>query len=213
MVALTPTTQNAPPELGHRFPKRAQRGAIQRDTVVAVVPEDDGPQIRALFRNGLVPTLPEFGLHRSQLRLPPRAHRLPQHREPSLSCLRAAMREAQKVEGLRLPVAPRSSVRVGKATEFEEARLVGMQRRVRTARSARATRRGSVRLPLGAGIQRRGESPGGVAPPGARRTVLERLRSYGSHHPAAGRRPKRYQWANSLSSRPATPTSQCAARR
>jgi hypothetical protein len=30
-----------------------------------------------------------------------------------------------------------------------------------------------------------GESPGGVAPPGARRTVHERLRSYGSQHPAA----------------------------
>ena len=31
----------------------------------------------------------------------------------------------------------------------------------------------------------RGESPGGIAPPGARRTVRERLRSYSSHHPAA----------------------------
>ena len=31
-----------------------------------------------------------------------------------------------------------------------------------------------------------GESPGGISPPGARRTVRERLRSYSSHHPAAG---------------------------
>ena len=38
-----------------------------------------------------------------------------------------------------------------------------------------------------------GESPGGVSPPGARRTVQERLRSYGSHHPAVGLRPKRSQ--------------------
>ena len=39
----------------------------------------------------------------------------------------------------------------------------------------------------------RGESPGGVSPPGARRTVQERLRSYGSHHPAVGLRPRRSQ--------------------
>jgi hypothetical protein len=76
MVAVTPTAQDAPPELGHRFPERVQRGAVQRDTVVPVVPEDDGPQIRALLRDGLRQSLPEHGLHRSQLRLPPRAHRL-----------------------------------------------------------------------------------------------------------------------------------------
>ena len=128
MVALTPTTQDAPPESPHCEPKRVQRGAVPRDTVVPVVPEDDRSQIRALLRDGLMQTLPEFGLHRSQLRLPPRAHRLPQHREPSLPRLRAAMREAQKVEGLRFPVASCSSIRVGRATELDEARLVGMQR-------------------------------------------------------------------------------------
>jgi hypothetical protein len=37
------------------------------------------------------------------------------------------VREAEEVEGLRFPVATRSSVRVGEATEFDEARLVGMQ--------------------------------------------------------------------------------------
>src|SRR5260370_188508 len=74
MVALTPTTQHAPPELGHRFPKRVQRRTVQRDTVVPVVPEDDGPQIRALLRDGLVQTTSELGLDCSQLRLPPRAY-------------------------------------------------------------------------------------------------------------------------------------------
>jgi serine/threonine protein kinase len=58
-----------------------------------------------------------------------------------------------------------------------------------------------------------GESPGGISPPGARRTVLERLRSYGSHHLAAGRTPNADQWANSRGSRRATPPSQCSARR
>src|SRR5467141_171072 len=128
MVALAPTTQDAPPELDHRFPKRAQLGAVHRDTVVPVVPQDDCPQIRALLRNGLVQALPEFGLHCSQLRLPPRAHRLPQHREPSLPRLPAAVREAQKVEGFGFPVAAGSPILVRVATEFDEARLVGMQR-------------------------------------------------------------------------------------
>ena len=41
-----------------------------------------------------------------------------------------------------------------------------------------------------------GESPGGISPPGARRTVRERLRSYSSHHPAASVTPSRCQWAN-----------------
>ena len=53
-----------------------------------------------------------------------------------------------------------------------------------------------------------GESPGGIAPPGARRTVRERLRSYSSHHPAAGVSPSRCQWANSRGSRRARPPSQ-----
>ena len=128
MITLTPATQNAPPELGHRFPKRVQRGAVARDTVVPVVPQDDRSQIRALLRHGLMQTTPEFGLDRSQLRLPPRAHRLSQHREPSRPGRRAAVRKAQKVEGLRFPVPAASTILVRVATEFDETRLVGMQR-------------------------------------------------------------------------------------
>ena len=37
MVALTPTAQDAPPELDHRFPKRAQRRTVHRDTAIPVV--------------------------------------------------------------------------------------------------------------------------------------------------------------------------------
>lgn len=55
-------------------------------------------------------------------------------------------------------------------------------------------------------------SPAGVSPPGARRTVLERLRSYGSHHPAAGFRPRSCQWANIWGSRRPSCPSQCSAR-
>ena len=59
----------------------------------------------------------------------------------------------------------------------------------------------------------RGESPGGIAPPGARRTVRERLRSYSSHHPAAGVSPSRCQWSEQPGARRARPPSQCVTRR
>ena len=51
-------TQGAPPEPGQPFPKRVQGGAIQRDTVIPVVPEHDRAQIRALLRNGSMQALP-----------------------------------------------------------------------------------------------------------------------------------------------------------
>ena len=58
----------------------------------------------------------------------------------------------------------------------------------------------------------RGESPGGIAPPGALRTGREPLSSSGSHHPAAGLIPIG-QCANSFGSRRATRPNQCSARR
>jgi hypothetical protein len=72
---------------------------------------------------------------------------------------------------------------------------------------------GSGPLRPGIGTRVHGESPGGIPPPGALRTVRERLRSYGSHHPAVGLRPRSCQCANMLGSRRATPPSQCSARR
>jgi hypothetical protein len=64
------------------------------------------------------------------------------------------------------------------------------------SRSASAT---VLRRP-GTERQTQGESPGGVSPPGARRTVRERLRSYGSHQPAAGFTPRRCQCAKRTAS-------------
>src|SRR5206468_3260232 len=60
-------------------------------------------------------------------RLPPRTHRLPQHREATRPLPRATVREAEEVEGLGLPVAPPSSILVGKLAKLDEARLAGMQ--------------------------------------------------------------------------------------
>ncbi len=58
-----------------------------------------------------------------------------------------------------------------------------------------------------------GESPGGIAPPGAPRTGRDSLPSSGSHHPAIHGRAPALQWANSPGSRPATLARSCRARR
>lgn len=95
---------------------------------VAEVSRDDRPQIGAHFRDGVVQSFPQHGLHRLQLRLPPGAHRLPPHREPALPGPRAAMREAQEVERLRLPEAPCPATLGRIAAELHRARLLGVQR-------------------------------------------------------------------------------------
>jgi hypothetical protein len=81
-----------------------------------------------LIRNRVVQTLPQLDEDLAQLRLPPPAHRLAQHREPSLPGLPAAMRETEEVEGLGFPVATVPPVPVRRAAEFDEACLLGMQR-------------------------------------------------------------------------------------
>ena len=68
------------------------------------------------------------GLDLAQLRLPPPTHRLPHVVNPPFRVFPAAVREAEKVEGLRFPFATPPSVPVRLPTELDEPRLVGMQR-------------------------------------------------------------------------------------
>src|SRR6185436_1057643 len=69
-----------------------------------------------------------LGFHLAQLCLPPRTHRLPQHREPTLARLPATVREAEEVESLRRSsVTATPSVLPRVATELDESRLLGMQ--------------------------------------------------------------------------------------
>ena len=58
-----------------------------------------------LLRDGVVHASPQLGFDLAQLRLQPLADRLPQHREASVApLLPADVREAEKVERLRLPL-------------------------------------------------------------------------------------------------------------
>jgi hypothetical protein len=108
-------------------PLGIQRRAVHGHSVIADVSTHHRPQPLAHFRDGVVQTSLQFGSHRLDLRLPPLAHRLPQHREPSFSGFPADVREAQKVEALRFPVATVSPILVRIAAKFDEPRFLGMQ--------------------------------------------------------------------------------------
>src|SRR5881409_2339413 len=128
MMRLAAALEGPPPEPADGRPEGAEAVPVHGDPVVAHVAPNDRAQISSHRRDGLVQTLPKLGSHRLQLRLPPRAHRLPQHRELPLPRLPAAVREAKKVEGLGSPVAPAPPVCHCEAAKLDETRLVGMQR-------------------------------------------------------------------------------------
>src|SRR5439155_17844992 len=119
-VALTAPSQRAIPDLADGIPKRLQGRAVQGHPVVAEVSCHDRAQVGALFWDGIVQASPKLGLDLPELRLPPLAHRLPKHRELPCPGLRATVREAQEVEGLRPAPAALTPVRFGEATEFDQ---------------------------------------------------------------------------------------------
>src|SRR2546426_6896651 len=118
MVPLAATSQNRPPKVPQGLAKSADSRTIHGHTVVAGVAQDDRAQVGALLRDGRVQALPQFGFHRPQLGLPPLAHRLAEDREPALPRLPAAMREAEKVEGSRFPLATLSPISFRIVTEL-----------------------------------------------------------------------------------------------
>ena len=121
MVLLTATAQGPPPQPSHRLAEGPEGCAVVGHPVVLGMPADDRPQVHALFRDGKVQAPSQFDLEVFQFGLPPYAHRLPQHRETTCPRLRAAMREAEEVEGFRLPVATPAPSPVRMAAEFDEA--------------------------------------------------------------------------------------------
>src|SRR2546425_4456773 len=128
MMRLAAALEGPPPEPADGRPEGTEAAAVHRNPVVPHVAPDDRPQIGTHRRDGLVQTPPKLGSHRLQLRLPPRAHRLPQHRELPSPRLPAAVREAEKIESLRSPVAPAPAADRREAAKLDETRLVGMQR-------------------------------------------------------------------------------------
>jgi hypothetical protein len=70
----------------------------------------------------------EFSFELSQFPLPPRTHRLAQHRKPALARLPATVREAEEVEGVRCtPIATTRSIVARIAAKLDQSRLLGVQ--------------------------------------------------------------------------------------
>src|SRR5437867_4327516 len=126
-VPSAAATQDLPPQPPHSLTEGAESGAVHGHAVIAAVTENDRSQIGALLRDGTMQASAQLDFDLLQLGLPPRTHRLPQHREATRPLPRATVREAEEVEGLGLPVAPPSSILVGKLAKLDEARLAGMQ--------------------------------------------------------------------------------------
>src|SRR5258708_27361833 len=127
MVALTATAQHRSPQVSHRPAERAQRRSVHGHPVIAEMTQQDRAQVRSLFRDRRMQTLPQFVFQRPQFRLPPLPHRLSQHREMPLPGLPATMREAQEVERFRFPAATLSPILLRIAAKLDDARFVGVQ--------------------------------------------------------------------------------------
>ena len=148
-AVLAPTRERAMPEAADLKPKHVQRGAVHGHAVVTNVPTDNRAQPGADSRNGVVHASSEVGFDLAQLRLQSFANRLPYHREASIApLLPADVREAEKVERLRLPFSASAPV-VGRiagripADAFSRDAIPGG-----TSESARSTPPRIVRRPL-----------------------------------------------------------------
>ena len=104
---LASASEDAMPEVAHGEAKVGQGVPVSRNSEVSEMPAHNGLQPRADFRHGVVHTPPQLGFHLLQPGLQSFANRLAQHRKPSPTRLPADMREAEKVEGLRLGGWPR----------------------------------------------------------------------------------------------------------
>ena len=100
---LATSPKRPPPVTGHSKTKEPQRWGVHRHAVVLAMPPNHRRQPSSHFRDRVMQALPKVVLHVLQFGLQPRAHGLAQDRKPPItSLLRADMREAEKVEGLRI---------------------------------------------------------------------------------------------------------------
>src|SRR6266436_5914896 len=140
-AVLAAPRQRAMPEPSHLEPKGPQRVLVQGHPVVPEVSTHHRFEPLALFGDGFVHASLKLGFHLVQLRLQPFAYRLPQHRKPSIApLLHADMREAEKVERLRLPFTTPLPLVDRIRTELQKSRFLGMQLQVELLHSFREFR-------------------------------------------------------------------------
>jgi hypothetical protein len=108
--------------------KRTQRRQVGRHTVITIVTLDHRPQPLANFGYALMHSFTQLRFDSLQLSAFPLTHRAPQDREhPVAVLLPTNVREAQKVECLRLPLSTPFSSFGCVAAKLEYARFLRMQ--------------------------------------------------------------------------------------
>ena len=127
MGFLATPFEHPPPDPTHCHAKVTDRHGIHRHRIVMHMAENNRAHIGTHLGDGLVHTPTKLGLNLPKLRLPPRAHRLPKHREPSLARLSTAVSKSQEVEGLGLTLASALPVFLRTSAELNQARLFAMK--------------------------------------------------------------------------------------
>ena len=128
VVTLAATAQDLAPQVTDCPTKRTPRRPVHGHSGVAEVAQQAGAQVCSLYPSGRVHAPRPFLVQAQQLGLPPLPHRLWQHREVPFPGLPAAVRASQKVERLRLAVAPLPPILLRKAAELDASRFIGMPR-------------------------------------------------------------------------------------
>src|SRR6516165_2373633 len=115
------------PAANHLITERVERGTVERHSKVIDVALNHRTNVLTLIWNRLMPSSLQLITDRLQLLQHPLTHRLPNHRELPLSCLSTTMREAKKVECLRLPLAASLRILHGETSELDQPRLLRVQ--------------------------------------------------------------------------------------
>src|SRR5438093_5789954 len=124
---LATALKHPPPEPSHGHAKVTDRHRIHRHRVIAHISENHRAHILPHCGNRRVHASPEFGFDFLEFALPSLAHRLPQHHKSSLTGLRAAVSETQKVKGLGFSFASALPVLFCMPAKLDQARLLGMK--------------------------------------------------------------------------------------
>jgi hypothetical protein len=105
--SLAAAPRRATPEPTEAIPEGLQRSGVAGNAIISGVPQHHCAQVGALLRKRLRHAPPQLGLHRAELGAQPLPHRLTLHSKTPAPRLHADVREAEKIERLRLAQAPR----------------------------------------------------------------------------------------------------------
>ena len=210
-MALAALAQLGSPQPGQPVAKESQAVEVSRYRMIVEVALHDRPEPFARVRNRIMPTLPELLL--KFLQLPPQAlaDRLPLHGKLPPPVLPADMREAQKVERLRLTFSSPFPVELGKRPELNPARFIRMQFQSKLPQPFPEVLQETVGFRLRLEPEDRVSSAGESHPDALSEPYLNV-----SAHTAPARAPRRTpicQCANSLGSRREMRATQCVALR